>query len=218
MDMNEKNGQPSMEEILASIRRIIAEDPSEAAAGAEQGAKSGAQAAGPVDDSPEFELPSIFRSQSGEPQQKQTPRFNRLTDAIRGNQSETAPEGQSGAQSQSGLSSLHSSRSDGAPEASRPGDAQQTASSTPYVSPATFNLCRDIERKCQTGYGTVQGHTFCADGGFACAGSFSNAPAISRTGPCTRDSTCHDRHWSAADRASPACAAVWRCGSGRWRA
>ena len=27
MDMTEKNGQPSMEEILASIRRIIAEEP-----------------------------------------------------------------------------------------------------------------------------------------------------------------------------------------------
>ncbi len=136
MDMNEKNGQPSMEEILASIRRIIAEDPSEAAAGAEQGARIGAQVAGPVDESVEFELPSIFRSQSGEPQQKQAPRFNRLTDAIRGNQSETAPEGQSGPQSPSGLSSLHSNRSDGAPEALRPGDVQSTASSAGYVSPA----------------------------------------------------------------------------------
>ena len=140
MDMNEKNGQPSMEEILASIRRIIAEDPSEAVASAEQGAKSGSPAPGPVDDSLEFELPSIFRSQSGETQQKQAPRFNRLTDAIRGNQPEAKP-GQADPQSQSGLSSLHATRPDGAVDVSHPVEGQdvlqQQASPATYTSSAT---------------------------------------------------------------------------------
>ncbi len=68
MDMTEKNGQPSMEEILASIRRIIAEEPADAISldfkprsGLEPG--NGAQQLG-VEDAADFELPSMFRASS----------------------------------------------------------------------------------------------------------------------------------------------------------
>lgn len=80
MDSTEKNGQPSMEEILASIRRIIAEEPPGSAPG-----KSKFIALPPdsLDDHADFELPAIFRSQPA-PQEKPAALFGRLTDAIRG--------------------------------------------------------------------------------------------------------------------------------------
>lgn len=83
MNYSEKNGQPSMEEILASIRRIIADEP--------QGASPIIDLRGtsrPLnllstdeDDSPDFQLPSIFRPQPAP--DKTAPLFGRLTDAIR---------------------------------------------------------------------------------------------------------------------------------------
>lgn len=82
MNIAEKNGQPSMEEILASIRRIIADEP--------QGGHPviDIRAPRPVanlvqsdDDQPDFDLPAIFRPQP--PVEKPAPLLGRLTDAIR---------------------------------------------------------------------------------------------------------------------------------------
>jgi len=99
----EKNGQPSMEEILASIRRIVADDPSGVSPLIDLNRKpldqNGPSLAGGVgaDDSPDFELPSMFRPEgrhdkrSARPGQgskrlganlKSAP-IGRLTDAIR---------------------------------------------------------------------------------------------------------------------------------------
>lgn len=95
----EKNGQPSMEEILASIRRIVADDPSGAAPLIDlnrkpigQNTPSASDGVG-VDDSPDFELPSMFRAESRPARpgtlvgklaakSKSAP-IGRLTDAIR---------------------------------------------------------------------------------------------------------------------------------------
>jgi cell pole-organizing protein PopZ len=80
MDLNNKNGQPSMEEILASIRRIIAEEPTAANPVIDLNAKYRNK----PDDHEEgndFELPSIFRPAAPAPERQ--PLFGRLTDAIR---------------------------------------------------------------------------------------------------------------------------------------
>jgi uncharacterized protein len=79
MDLNNKNGQPSMEEILASIRRIIAEEPTAANPVIDLHAKYRQKA--DDDDSNDFELPSIFRPAAPAPERQ--PLFGRLTDAIR---------------------------------------------------------------------------------------------------------------------------------------
>lgn len=81
MDLNEKNGQPSMEEILASIRRIIAEEPTSANPVIDLHAKYKARGADDVE-SNDFELPSIFRP-NGPAAAERQPLFGRLTDAIR---------------------------------------------------------------------------------------------------------------------------------------
>src|SRR5690606_28437209 len=63
MNMTEKNGQPSMEEILASIRRIIAEEPtSHSRDGELRGTPIMLKGDGALDDASEFDLPAIFRS------------------------------------------------------------------------------------------------------------------------------------------------------------
>lgn len=80
MDLNNKNGQPSMEEILASIRRIIAEEPSSANPVIDLNARLRAQSED-HDEKNDFELPSIFRPSA--PAQERQPLFGRLTDAIR---------------------------------------------------------------------------------------------------------------------------------------
>jgi hypothetical protein len=83
MDITEKNGQPSMEEILASIRRIIAEEP---AGSPTIELKSKVISVNPeqsLDEPSEFDLPAIFRTPAPAPE-KSTPLLGRLTDAIRG--------------------------------------------------------------------------------------------------------------------------------------
>lgn len=80
MDLNNKNGQPSMEEILASIRRIIAEEPTSANPVIDLNARLRAQGE-EHDEKNDFELPSIFRPSA--PAQEKQPLFGRLTDAIR---------------------------------------------------------------------------------------------------------------------------------------
>jgi hypothetical protein len=85
MNVTEKNGQPSMEEILASIRRIIAEEPSGTPQGIEPKSKSNPAHAEPaLDEHSDFELPSIFRVSSTPTPEKHTPLLGRLTEAIRG--------------------------------------------------------------------------------------------------------------------------------------
>jgi hypothetical protein len=84
MDITEKNGQPSMEEILASIRRIIAEEPVGPPPGIDIPSRV---AALPVDtgldEHSDFDLPAIFRSGPA-PAPEKPALFGRLTDAIRG--------------------------------------------------------------------------------------------------------------------------------------
>jgi uncharacterized protein len=85
MDLTEKNGQPSMEEILASIRRIIAEEPQGPNPVIDLNARNGAGRADlDLDEGQDFELPSMFRPAPAAPAERQTPLFGRLTDAIRG--------------------------------------------------------------------------------------------------------------------------------------
>lgn len=95
-----KNGQPSMEEILASIRRIVADDTGDPAPLINlngrplERATGGADTDKRVDDSPDFELPSMFRPGQDKTQMRvkaealkhkgQSAPIGRLTDAIRG--------------------------------------------------------------------------------------------------------------------------------------
>ena len=93
MNMTEKNGQPSMEEILASIRRIIAEEPGEQHNGELGGTPILLKGDGVLDDAGDFDLPAIFRA-SPPQTDRHTPLLGRLTDAIRNAtaaQPETAP-------------------------------------------------------------------------------------------------------------------------------
>jgi len=85
MDMTEKSGQPSMEEILASIRRIIAEEPADAISldfrprsGTEPG--NGAERLD-IEDAGDFELPSMFRATPAAAEKSSAP--VKLLDALR---------------------------------------------------------------------------------------------------------------------------------------
>lgn len=85
MNMTEKNGQPSMEEILASIRRIIAEEPNSPPHNGElRGTPIMLKGDGALDDASEFDLPAIFRSSPPSAAERQAPLLGRLTEAIRG--------------------------------------------------------------------------------------------------------------------------------------
>lgn len=92
MDLSNKNGQPSMEEILASIRRIIAEEPSSANPVIDLHARH--RRTDDHEDSNDFELPSIFRPAAPTPERQ--PLFGRLTDAIRNASSGSRAEGEGG--------------------------------------------------------------------------------------------------------------------------
>lgn len=84
MNIPEKNGQPSMEEILASIRRIIAEEPSGSSQMIDLRARPRPTLiASLIDEQADFELPAIFRPSAQPSSEKHTPLFGRLTDAIR---------------------------------------------------------------------------------------------------------------------------------------
>ncbi|WP_171946405.1 DUF2497 domain-containing protein [Hyphomicrobium sp. CS1GBMeth3] len=91
--MTEKNGQPSMEEILASIRRIIAEEPTTHPHNGEfRGTPIVLKGDGALEDASEFDLPSIFRSSPPSTNERQIPLLGRLTDAIRHATSSVQPE------------------------------------------------------------------------------------------------------------------------------
>lgn len=84
MNTMEKNSQPSMEEILASIRRIIAEEPATSHASGElRGTPIMLRGDGVLDDAGDFDLPAIFRSSPSQPTERSSPLLGRLTDAIR---------------------------------------------------------------------------------------------------------------------------------------
>lgn len=123
MNMTEKNGQPSMEEILASIRRIIAEEPVSHHNGELRGTPIMLKGDGVLDEPGEFDLPAIFRA-SPPAAERPAPLLGRLSDAIR---SATIPNAETrstngahafpsaDASEKNGLSSLKAVRSDSAP-------------------------------------------------------------------------------------------------------
>lgn len=85
MNMVEKNGQPSMEEILASIRRIIAEEPASQTHGDFRGGQPiMLKGDGVLEDAGDFDLPAIFRSSTTTAApERPAPLLGRLSDAIR---------------------------------------------------------------------------------------------------------------------------------------
>lgn len=124
MELTEKNGQPSMEEILASIRRIIAEEPD---SGTNRlidlsSSRPALHGDGALDEPADFELPSIFRAPQNPAADRPTPLFNRLTEAIRsasqnGGGGNAVTAGRS-AGSEPALSSLRLARAEAAEEPS----------------------------------------------------------------------------------------------------
>lgn len=119
MNMTEKNGQPSMEEILASIRRIIAEEPVSHHNGELRGTPIMLKGDGVLDEAGEFDLPAIFRASPPPAAERSAPLLGRLSDAIRSattstsNGEHASPATETG--EKSGLSSLKAVRSETAP-------------------------------------------------------------------------------------------------------
>jgi len=84
MELTEKNGQASMEEILASIRRIIAEEPGGLEPLIDLDAPLRQQRGdGLLDDPSDFDLPSMFRAPATPAPERPAPLFGRLSEAIR---------------------------------------------------------------------------------------------------------------------------------------
>lgn len=85
MELTEKNGHASIEEILASVRRIIAEEPGASAPLIDLNTKvHHPRGDGLLDDPSDFDLPSMFKSSNGSAADKPAPLFGRLSEAIRG--------------------------------------------------------------------------------------------------------------------------------------
>lgn len=104
MELTEKNGHASIEEILASVRRIIAEEPGQSAPVIDLGRPMQyPRGDGLLDDPSDFDLPSMFKTQSASPSNdKPGPLFGRLSDAIRA----ASTNGQTVDRTDHGLSSL----------------------------------------------------------------------------------------------------------------
>lgn len=87
MELSEKNGHASIEEILASVRRIIAEEPGTANPLIDLQTPSAARphpkGDGLLDDPSDFDLPSMFKTPSASTSEKPAPLFGRLSEAIR---------------------------------------------------------------------------------------------------------------------------------------
>lgn len=84
MNLNGKNGQPTMEEVLASIRRIIAEEPNTAAQTIDLNKRPIiVNGTNQEPETTDFDLPAIFRSSAAPALDKSEPGFGRLTDALR---------------------------------------------------------------------------------------------------------------------------------------
>jgi cell pole-organizing protein PopZ len=86
MELTEKNGHSSIEEILASVRRIIAEEPGAGAPAIDLGKTSHyPRGDGLLEDPSDFDLPSMFKTPSpAQFSDRPAPLFGRLSDAIRG--------------------------------------------------------------------------------------------------------------------------------------
>lgn len=154
----EKNGQPSMEEILASIRRIVADDPSGVSPlidlnrkTLDQGAPSTSGGVG-ADDSPDFELPSMFRpesrpdkrsARSGHVSKKlganlKSAPIGRLTDAIRNVGPKVAAVGTSGQTTKHAASqNLQSQKRHAQVHQAVPGQSQERAPGKPQTIQTT---------------------------------------------------------------------------------
>jgi cell pole-organizing protein PopZ len=84
MELTEKNGHASIEEILASVRRIIAEEPGSSAPLIDLNtAVHHPRGDGLLDDPSDFDLPSMFKSPNASAADKPAPLFGRLSEAIR---------------------------------------------------------------------------------------------------------------------------------------
>ncbi|MBY0227315.1 MAG: DUF2497 domain-containing protein [Hyphomicrobium sp.] len=84
MELTEKNGHASIEEILASVRRIIAEEPGGSAPLIDLNAAAHhPRGDGLLDDPSDFDLPSMFKSPNPAAADKPAPLFGRLSEAIR---------------------------------------------------------------------------------------------------------------------------------------
>jgi cell pole-organizing protein PopZ len=156
MNMTEKNGQPSMEEILASIRRIISEEPTSYPHNGElRGTPIVLKGDSALEDASDFDLPAIFRASPPPQVERSAPLLGRLTDAIR-NATTASPEGRAALSADeaqgaehagageggiSGLSSLKSVRSEASSERAglfngKPGPAGAGSEPSPASSPA----------------------------------------------------------------------------------
>ncbi len=87
MELTEKNGHASIEEILASVRRIIAEEPAYGAPMIDLDRPTPThhpRGDGYLDDPSDFDLPSMFKTPAaGSAADKPAPLFGRLSEAIR---------------------------------------------------------------------------------------------------------------------------------------
>lgn len=87
MELTEKNGHASIEEILASVRRIIAEEPAYGSPMIDLDRPTAAhhpRGDGYLDDPSDFDLPSMFKNPAaGSAADKPAPLFGRLSEAIR---------------------------------------------------------------------------------------------------------------------------------------
>lgn len=84
MELTEKNGHASIEEILASVRRIIAEEPGSSAPLIDlNAAVHHPRGDGLLEDPSDFDLPSMFKSPAPVAADKPAPLFGRLSEAIR---------------------------------------------------------------------------------------------------------------------------------------
>jgi hypothetical protein len=112
MELNEKNGHASIEEILASVRRIIAEEP--VRSGPRIDVQVAARTAYPkgdglLDDPSDFDLPSMFKTPSVSTAEKPAPLFGRLSEAIR---AASSTSGYGGDRADQSLSTLKLHRSE----------------------------------------------------------------------------------------------------------
>lgn len=105
MELTEKNGHASIEEILASVRRIIAEEPGQSAPVIDLGKPAQyPRGDGLLDDPSDFDLPSMFKTQPAvTANEKPAPLFGRLSEAIR---AASTGNGQNGDRAEQALSTL----------------------------------------------------------------------------------------------------------------
>lgn len=159
MDLTEKNGHASIEEILASVRRIIAEEPGQAAPVIDLGKPSQYPGGdGLLDDPSDFDLPSMFKTpSSASVGDKPAPLFGRLSEAIRaassngqtlnGHANGHTPSHQNGDRAEHGLSSLNLHRSEPADAANAPSFLLSTfhEATAPRIDEIAASVTSDVK-------------------------------------------------------------------------